>query len=128
MLFVQVTGPPGARPRTGRRQVLDEVADYFRKDETSNVEGVLEVNGFSFGGQGQNSGLGFIKLTDWSKRPGVRQQSPGDRRRGRNARFFKIKDAQVFAFAPPAVLELGNATGFDFELQDRGNKGHDGPA
>ena len=40
-------------------------------------------------------------------------------------RFAGIKDAMVFAFAPPAVLELGNATGFDFELLDRANQGHD---
>lgn len=122
VLFVQVTAPPGATANR-TQAVLDEVADYFRKEEASNVEGVLEVNGFSFGGQGQNSGLGFIKLTDWSKRPGSENKVQAIAARAQ-ARFFKIKDAQVFAFAPPAVLELGNATGFDFELQDSGNKGH----
>ena len=122
VLFVQVTAPPGATANR-TQAVLDEMADYFRKEEASNVEGVLEVNGFSFGGQGQNSGLGFIKLTDWSKRPGAENKVQAIAARAQ-ARFFKIKDAQVFAFAPPAVLELGNATGFDFELQDSGNKGH----
>jgi len=39
-------------------------------------------------------------------------------------RFAGIKDAMVFAFVPPAVLELGNATGFDFELKDNANLGH----
>ena len=122
VLFVQVTAPPGATSvRT--QAVLDEAADYFRKDEASNVEGVLEVNGFSFGGQGQNSGLLFIKLTDWSKRPGADNKVQAIASRAQR-RFGQIKDAQVFAFAPPAVLELGNATGFDFELQDRDNKGH----
>ena len=122
VLFVQVTAPPGATANR-TQAVLDEMADYFRKEEASNVEGVLEVNGFSFGGQGQNSGLGFIKLTDWSKRPGSENKVQAIAARAQ-ARFGKIKDAQVFAFAPPAVLELGNATGFDFELQDSGNKGH----
>ncbi len=122
VLFVQVTAPPGATANR-TQAVLDEMADYFRKEEASNVEGVLEVNGFSFGGQGQNSGLGFIRLTDWSKRPGSENKVQAIAARAQ-ARFSKIKDAQVFAFAPPAVLELGNATGFDFELQDSGNKGH----
>ena len=122
VLFVQVTAPPGATAiRT--QQVLDDVSDYFRKDEASNVEGVLEVTGFSFGGQGQNSGLGFIKLKDWSDRPGDTNKVQAIAARAQQ-HFSQIKDAQVFAFAPPAVLELGNATGFDFELQDRGNKGH----
>src|SRR6202012_3622393 len=61
VMFIQVTSPPGATSvRT--QQVLDEVADYLRKDEASNVKGVFEVNGFSFGGRGQNSGLAFVNL------------------------------------------------------------------
>ena len=123
VMFIQVTGPPGATSvRT--QQVLDEVANYLRHDEASNVQGVFEVNGFSFGGQGQNSGLVFVKLTDWDVRPGARNTVQAIAGRAM-ARFRQIKDAQVFAFAPPAVLELGNATGFDFELIDRGNAGHD---
>ena len=31
----------------------------------------------------------------------------------------------VFAFPPPPVIELGMATGFDFQLQDRGGLGHE---
>ncbi|MDT7953435.1 MAG: efflux RND transporter permease subunit [Acetobacteraceae bacterium] len=122
VLFIQVTGPPGATA-TRTQAVLDEVADYFRHDEASNVAGVLEVTGFSFGGQGQNSGLAFVKLTDWSKRPGEKNTVQSIATRAQQ-RFGQIKDAKVFAFAPPAVLELGNATGFDFELQDRDNQGH----
>jgi multidrug efflux pump len=123
VMFIQVTGPPGATSvRT--QQVLDDVADYLRKDEASNVVGVFEVNGFSFGGRGQNSGLVFVKLTDWSQRPGAQNKVQAVAGRAM-AHFRQIKDAQVFAFAPPAVLELGNATGFDFELLDRSNAGHD---
>ena len=122
-MFAQVVGPPGATSvRT--QQVLDDVADYLRKEEASNVLGVFEVNGFSFGGHGQNSGLIFVKLTDWSKRPGERNRVQAIAARAM-AHFKQIKDAEVFAFAPPAVLELGNATGFDFELLDQNNAGHD---
>jgi multidrug efflux pump len=122
VMFIQVTGPPGATyART--QQVLDDVAGYLRTDEASNVEGVFEVNGFSFGGRGQNSGLVFVKLKDWSLRPGEGNKVSAIAARAM-ARFSQIKDAQVFAFAPPAVLELGNATGFDFELLDRSHAGH----
>jgi len=123
VMFIQVTGPPGATSvRT--QKVLDDVGDYLRKDEASNVQGVFEVTGFSFSGRGQNAGIIFVKLTDWSQRPGARNKVPAIAARAM-AHFNQIKDAQVFAFAPPAVLELGNATGFDFELLDQNNAGHD---
>jgi multidrug efflux pump len=123
VMFVQVTAPPGATSiRT--QQVLDDVYDYFRTEEANNVEGVFEVNGFSFGGRGQNTGLIFLKLKDWDVRPGPQNKVQAIAGRAM-ARFARIKDALVFAFAPPAVLELGNATGFDFELEDRANLGHD---
>jgi multidrug efflux pump len=123
VMFVQVTAPPGAT--TVRTQaVLDEVADYFHKDEATSVLGVFVVSGFSFGGRGQNTGLAFVKLRDWSERPGEQNRVQEIARRA-NARFRQIKDAQVVAFAPPAVLELGNATGFDFELIDTANNGHE---
>jgi multidrug efflux pump len=122
VMFAQVVGPPGSTAvRT--QQVLDDVAHYLRTAEASNVVGVFEVNGFSFGGHGQNSGLIFVKLTDWSKRPGARNKVQAIAARAM-AHFRTIKDAMVFAFAPPAVLELGNATGFDFELMDEANEGH----
>jgi multidrug efflux pump len=123
VLFVQVTTPPGAA--SGRTQaVLDEVYDYFKTKEAGNVGGVFEVNGFSFGGRGQNAGLIFVSLKDWSQRPGAANRVQAITGRAQRY-FFGIKDAMVFAFAPPAVLELGNATGFDFELEDQANKGHD---
>jgi multidrug efflux pump len=123
VMFAQVVGPPGATSvRT--QQVLDDVANYLRTEEASNIVGVFEVNGFSFGGHGQNSGLIFVKLTDWSQRPGERNKAQAIAARAM-AHFRTIKDAMVFAFAPPAVLELGNATGFDFELMDDNNAGHD---
>jgi multidrug efflux pump len=123
VMFAQVVAPPGATSiRT--RQVLDDVYEYFRKEEGNNVEGVFEISGFSFGGRGQNSGLIFIKLKDWDQRPGPQNRVQAIARRAMG-RFVGIKDALVFAFAPPAVRELGNATGFDFELQDQANLGHD---
>jgi multidrug efflux pump len=122
VMFIQVTAPPGATAiRT--QEVLDEVSNYLRTEEAASVQGVFEVNGFSFGGRGQNAGLAFVKLKDWSERPGERNRVQAIAARAK-ARFRQIKDAKVAAFAPPAVLELGNATGFDFELTDTANNGH----
>ena len=122
ILFVQVNTPVGATvDRTGK--VLDQIREYFETKEKANVDGVFTVTGFSFGGRGQSSGLAFVHLKDWSQRPGAqnRVQAIAGRAMGY---FSTIKDAMAFAFAPPAALELGNATGFDFELLDRANLGH----
>jgi multidrug efflux pump len=122
VMFVQLTEPPGAT--AGRTQaVLDKVTHFFLSAEKDSVEGVFTVNGLSFGGQGQNTGLAFVRLKDWSRRPGPakRVQAIAGRAMGY---FSTIQDALIFAFAPPAVIELGNSTGFDFELMDKGGLGH----
>lgn len=98
--------------------------DFYLVDEKDNVKSVFSVAGFSFAGQGQNMGMAFIGLKDWSEReaPGADAASITGRAMGY---FSTIKEALVFAFAPPAIQELGNSTGFDFYLQDSLNKGHD---
>jgi multidrug efflux pump len=122
IMFAQVTTPPGTTSaRTDR--ALARVRDYFLEDEKAAVAGVFTVSGFNFAGRGQNSGLVFISMKPWGDRPGAanRVQAIADRA---SKHFKAIADAQAFAFAPPAVLELGNATGFDLELLDRTNRGH----
>jgi multidrug efflux pump len=105
------------------QRALNEERSYFLKDEQALVSGVFTVNGFSFGGHGQNAGLVFVRLKDWSDRPGKKNSVFALVARA-NQRFHQLRGAIVVAFAPPAALELGNATGFDFELEDRGNIGH----
>jgi hydrophobe/amphiphile efflux-1 (HAE1) family protein len=124
ILFLQVIEPPGTASEL-TQQTLDEVRDYFMKDEAAIVSDVFTVNGYSFGGRGQNAGLAFVRLKDWEDRPNERDSVFGLAKRA-NRRFQRIRSAFVVAFPPPAVLELGNATGFDFELEDLGNVGHDG--
>jgi len=121
-LFVQVSAPPGTASELTQR-ALNEARDYFLKDERNLVSGVFTVNGFSFGGHGQNAGLIFVRLRDWSDRPGKKNSVFALVGRA-NQRFHRLRGAFVIAFAPPPALELGNATGFDFELEDRGNLGH----
>jgi multidrug efflux pump len=122
ILFVQVVAPPGTASELTQR-ALNQARDYFLKDEKDLVSGVFTVNGFSFGGHGQNAGLVFVRLKDWSSRPGAKNSVFALAARA-NQRFHQFRGAIIVAFAPPAALELGNATGFDFELEDRGNIGH----
>ncbi|MBY0360584.1 MAG: efflux RND transporter permease subunit [Phreatobacter sp.] len=120
--FAQVTAPPGATADRTQR-ALDELGRYLREEEGAVVDNFFAINGFSFGGRGQNSGLGFITLRDWDVRPG-RQNSVQALTERVNARFARYQDALIISSAPPAVRELGNASGFALQLLDRGGLGH----
>ncbi len=123
VFLAQVQLPTGAtQERT--QKVLDEVTNYFLTKEKDNVNSVFTVNGFGFAGRGQNTGLAFVSLKDWDDRPGAENKVEAITGRAMGT-FSQIKDAMVFAFNLPAIVELGNATGFDFELIDQANLGHD---
>lgn len=122
-LFALVTLPPGTTMENTER-VLDKVRNHLLGDEKDNVEGVFTVAGFSFAGRGQNSGLAFIKLRDWGERPGRQNRAQAIANR-MTAKFWPLREAMVFGIAPPAVMELGNASGFDFQLIDTANTGHE---
>ncbi|GAB4060607.1 efflux RND transporter permease subunit [Uliginosibacterium sediminicola] len=121
-LFAIMQLPAGAtKKRTD--EVIRQVEQHFLVDQKEAVAGVFAVSGFSFAGSGQNMGFAFIKLKPWDERkgPGL---SVTDVAAKAGAAFANIRDARVFAFAPPAVSELGNATGFDLMLKDEANLGH----
>jgi len=123
VLFAQIQLPTGAtQERT--LKVIDKVEQHFLVDEKNTVASVFAVAGFSFGGNGQNTGIAFVRLKDWDQRKSADLHVPAVVGRAMGV-FSQIKDAMVFAFAPPAVLELGNASGFDLQLQDVGGVGHD---
>jgi len=122
IILVQAMLPSGSTLEQ-TEAVLNKVRDYFMKQEKGGVESIMTLAGISFGGQGQNVGLSFVKLRDWKdrQRPDLKVWPIAGRAMGF---FSQIKEAMVFAFPPPAVIEMGNATGFDFQLQDRGGLGH----
>lgn len=123
ILFSQIQLPAGAtQERT--LEVIKQVEQHFMVKEKDAVSSVFAVAGFSFSGNGQNNAIAFVSLKDWDQRDGKTQSVKALAGRAMGA-FSQIKDAMVFAFAPPAVVELGNATGFDLQLQDRGGLGHD---
>ncbi|TPM99830.1 efflux RND transporter permease subunit [Mesorhizobium sp. B2-1-3A] len=123
ILITSVSLPVGAtQDRTER--VLAEVTDHYLKQEKDAVQGVFTASGFGFGGAGQNVGIAFVPMKDFSlrKSPALSAQAVAGRAMGA---FSKIRDAQVFALAPPAIQGFGNTNGFDFYLQDVNGAGHD---
>ncbi|MGO1190743.1 efflux RND transporter permease subunit [Vibrio casei] len=121
MVMVQL--PSGATlERT--EKVLGEVREYFATEEKENVEAFFQVSGFSFVGQAQNAGMGFVSLKDWSERTDPSQDVNAIIGRAMK-HFSQNKDGVIFAINPPAIRELGQATGFDFYLEDRSGMGHD---
>ncbi|MFZ3043303.1 MAG: efflux RND transporter permease subunit [Thiobacillus sp.] len=123
LMFTQVMLPAGAtQERTV--EVLKKVEHHFLEGEKDNVNSIFTIAGFSFGGTGQNMGLGFVGMKHWDERtePGQDVKSVAGRAM---AAFSQIREAMVFAFVPPAVLELGTASGFNVQLQDRAGLGHD---
>ncbi len=122
-VVVLVQGPSGAT--SARTELaLTRVREHILKNEAANVTGVFTINGFSFAGQGQNAGLAFVRLKDWEERPGAENSAQSIAGRAMGA-LSGFKDAMIFAIVPPAVQELGNATGFDLQLVDTGGIGHE---
>ncbi|WP_086982820.1 efflux RND transporter permease subunit [Vibrio aphrogenes] len=121
MVMVQL--PTGATlERT--EKVMADVRQYFVENEKDTVKSFFQVSGFSFVGKSQNAAMGFLELKDWSERtkPGQDVNSII----GRAMRHFsQNNEGVIFAVNPPAIRELGQASGFDLYLEDRAGLGHD---
>ena len=125
IMFTLVQLPAGAT-LDETEAVLEKVTNYYETQEKDNVASVFSVAGFSFAGQGQNMGLAFVRLTDWAERSGDENTAQAVAGRAMGYFFTQLNEAQVFAIVPPAITELGNASGFDLMIQDTGNVGHEG--
>ena len=124
-VFMTMIQLPAGATQERTQKVLDQVTHYYLNNEKANVESVFTVNGFSFSGQAQNAGLAFISLKPWDERSGKENSVEAVIARATHA-FSQITDGQIFPFNMPAIIELGTATGFDFELIDQGGLGHTG--
>ena len=122
IMFVQVLLPPNATSEQ-TQAVLDRVQKYLLNEEKEAIRSCMLISGQNFAGASQNAGMGFVQLRDWDERNDVRLRVNAVVQRCM-AEFSTYKDAIAFAFAPPAVIELGTAQGFDFQLVDRGGGGH----
>ena len=123
IMFVMAQAPAGS---TQERTLgsMEQVESYFMEQEKDTVESIFSVTGWSFAGAGQNSGMAFVRLKDWSVRKEDGQSLFDLAGRAMGA-LSTIKDASVFAFYPPPITELGNATGFDLQLLDQAGLGHE---
>ena len=122
VLFTIVQTPVGAtQERT--QKVMEQVEKHYLENEAEHIESTFSVQGFSFAGSGQNNGMVFVKLKDWEERTSA--ESSVDALVGRAmGAFSQIKDAMVFAIAPPPVTELGTTGGFNLYLKDNAGAGH----
>jgi len=122
VMYIQVALPSGSTLEQTER-VMNQVRNHFLVDEEEAVASCFTLAGRGFSGTGQNVGLGFVHLKDWDLRSRADLKVNALVRRAM-AKFSEIRNARVFAFPPPAVMELGRAGGFDFQLQDRSGLEH----
>ncbi|EGY00472.1 Acriflavin resistance protein [Nitrospirillum viridazoti Y2] len=123
-VMVQYTLPVGATyARTD--QVSRAIEKYFLENESGTVRALFTVAGFSFAGSGQNAGMAFLALKDWSDRPGAEHRAQAIAARATKS-LSSIRDAQIFSLIPPSIQGLGQSNGFDMWLQDNGTLGHAG--
>ncbi len=122
-MFLMVNTPPGA---TAERtlEAVEQVEDYFLEQQQDTIEHLFTVVGFSFAGSAQNAAFGFVSLKDWEERT-EEHQSVFALAQAAGGALYQIKDAMAFAFYPPPIRELGNSSGFDFQLVDRSGLGHE---
>ncbi|MEL0168666.1 MAG: efflux RND transporter permease subunit [Pseudomonadaceae bacterium] len=123
VLYVQVQAPVGSTAER-TQQTVDAMRTYLLEHESDTVNSVFTVTGFNFAGRGQSAGLAFVGLKPWEEREDPELSVFALQQRAQQ-HFFGYRDAMVFAFAPPAVMELGTASGFNVYLQDNAGVGHD---
>lgn len=123
VMMMQLTLPSNASAERTQK-VLAEMGHYLLTEEKDVVDSVFTANGFSFAGRGPNTAMAFVRLKNWDLRKTDELSLQALAQRSM-AHFSGLKDGIAIALIPPAVMELGNSTGFDFYLQDLNGKGHD---
>lgn len=123
-VFMNMVQLPAGATQVRTQASLDKVTHYYLHNEAANVNSVFTVAGFGFNGNGQNNGLAFVSLKDWSARSGAANHVEAIIQRANHNFAQQIHDGVAFAFNLPAITDLGTATGFDFELIDKANQGH----
>jgi hydrophobe/amphiphile efflux-1 (HAE1) family protein len=121
-LGAQIIMPKGATLEQ-TMEVTKQIEDYFHEHEKEAVAAILTINGVGYSGRSQSAAMVWIKLKDWKFRDRKDLHVKAVAARATRA-LAGIRKAMVFAFPPPPVTELGRATGFDFQLLDRGGLGH----
>lgn len=123
-VFLSMVQLPTGATQERTQEILDMVREYYLTQEKENIASAFTVSGFSFAGTGQNMGMVFTQMKDWSERKG-RDQSVNAVVGRAMGYFSQIKEARIYAFNLPPIPSLGTSTGFDFYLQDRAGLGHE---
>ncbi len=123
ILFVSAQLPANASAEaTG--EVMNQIRETLFAEEPGIIESVFTVTGFNFAGRGQSQGMAFVKLKHWDQRTGTDTDIFSVQSRVKNA-LSHIKSADIIAAVPPAIMEMGNATGVNVFLQDQAALGHE---
>ncbi|MGI4841446.1 MAG: efflux RND transporter permease subunit [Janthinobacterium lividum] len=120
--LVQVQMPENSSAERNE-DVLEQVRKHLLGAEAASIDSTFAINGFSFAGRGQSSGVIFVNMRPYTERKGADQSVFATAKRVQ-AYLDTIKEAKVISIVPPAILEMGNATGFDMFLQDNAGIGH----
>ena len=123
-IFLSIIQLPAGATQEQTLNVMDKVEKHFLENESDSVQSVFTVSGFSFAGQGQNMGMAFVRLKDWDERTNPAMSVNAIIGRAWGA-FSQVKEANIYTFNVPAIMGLGNATGFDAYITDNANLGHD---
>jgi multidrug efflux pump len=107
---------PSGAALSRTQAVARTVEHHYLETEKANVDSLFTIAGFSFIGVGQNAGMAFIEFKDWDERKGKDNSAAVISGRA-TGMLSVVRDAQIFALTPPAIQGLGQAEGFDFQLQ-----------
>ncbi|MEN5124860.1 efflux RND transporter permease subunit [Pseudomonas alloputida] len=122
LLIVQIQTPPNSSAER-TQTVIDKVRTYLLEEEKDGVVSAFNISGFNFAGRGQNSAVIWVRLKPFEARTDSENSAFAIAQR--ITRFAStVRDANVVSIVPPAIMEMGNATGFDLFLQDNGARGH----
>lgn len=102
-------------------EIIEQVEGFFKQQPQ--VENIVTVQGFSFNGNGLNSAIAFVPLKDFDQRRGPEDSAEALSGRAIAQLYMGLPDSAVFAIVPPAISSLGNSSGFDLRLEDRGGMG-----
>lgn len=110
---------PATSPANETKKQLKEIEDFFNNKYGNEVKDIITIEGWGFDGNGQNNGMAFVTLKDWTKREHSAQEISEQAQK----RFADKLPVQIYFMSPPAIMELGTSSGFDFQLLDRGGRG-----
>ena len=115
-IMVNVTTAPGST-LSETNKVMEEIAGRVRS--IPQIKDFMQTAGYGMiAGQGTSYGMCIIKLKDWDERPD-KEDAVNAVINQIYARTADIKDAQLFAVAPPMISGYGTSTGFSMNLQDK---------